>query len=93
MKKSFLATWIGGINSFGMPEKFVGGKDHSSLSDEENDFVESGGIVLHKKGPRDTKIFLMDEEGTRYSAIVRDSKLKGLLKELAGVGYLLPATK
>lgn len=95
MKKDFLENWTGGTNSFGQSEKFKRGMG-SSLSDEERVFVKSGGVAFHKKGERDTKVFVLDDDKNEnermvWSVTVKNSRLADLKSKLKEVGYLLPA--
>jgi len=90
MKKKFLENWTGGVNSFGQSEKFKGAQG-SSLSENEKDVVNTGGIAFHKKGSRDTKVFVEDENHNMWSVTVKNAHLADLKSKLVEVGYLLPA--
>jgi hypothetical protein len=89
MKKAFLESWTGGTNSFGQCEKFKGAQG-SSLSDDERGVVKTGGIAFHKKGARDTKVFVEDENHNMYSVTVKNIHLADLKLKLKEAGYLLP---
>ena len=83
------------MNSFGQSERFKKGIG-SSLSYEENVFVRAGGVAFHKKGERDTKVFVLDDnknekERSVWSVTVKNSHLADLKSKLKEVGYLLPA--
>ena len=91
MKKVFLKTWTGGMNSFGQCEKFKEAEG-SSLSDDERSLVDNGGIALHSKGNKDTKVFVEDENHQMWSVTVRNSRLGELKRKLREVGCLLPTT-
>ena len=91
MKKRFLEIWTGGTNSFGEYEKFKGGQEHSSLSDREKEFVLAGGVAFHTKGEKDTKVFVVDDQGEKWSVTVKNIRLHELKTKLLEVGYLLPA--
>lgn len=90
MKKNFLESWAGGTNSFGEYEKFKGGQEHSSLSDSEKKFVLAGGVAFHTKGEKDTKVFVVDDQGGKWSVTVKNFRLHELKARLLEVGYLLP---
>lgn len=92
MKKfKFLEKWAGGTNSFGEREKFKGGQQHSSLSSSERVFVDADGVAFRKKGGNDTKVFVKDENGGKWSVTVRNIILDDLKSELVKAGYNLPA--
>ena len=90
MKKSFLESWTGGVNSFGQSEKFKRAQG-SSLSPEQRSVVNSGGIASHGKGNRDTKVFVLDEDNNMWSVTVSNSRLAALKQKLKEAGYQLPA--
>ena len=90
MKSESLEKWAGGTNSFGEREKFKGGQQHSSLSSSERAFVDAGGVVFHRKGSSDTKVFVKDENGGKWSVTVRNIILDDLKSELVKAGYNLP---
>jgi hypothetical protein len=89
MKKAFLESWTGGVNSFGQSEKFKGAQG-SSLSADERGVVNAGGIACHQKGSRDTKIFVEDENHGMWSVTVKNSRLAALKQKLKEAGYHLP---
>ena len=91
MKRNFLENWTGGVNSFGQSERFKGAQG-SSLSDGERNVVNTGGIAFHKKGGRDTKVFLEDENHNMWSVTVKNTRLADLKLKLMEVGYILPPT-
>jgi len=90
MKKKFLESWTGGMNSFGQSERFKRAEG-SSLSPEQRSLVNSGGIAFHGKGSRDTKVFVVDEDRNMWSVTVRNYRLADLKQKLKEVGYLLSA--
>ena len=90
MKSESLEKWAGGTNSFGEREKFKGGQQHSSLSSSERAFVDAGGVVFQRKGGNDTKVFVKDEKGGKWSGTVRNIILDDLKSELVKAGYNLP---
>ena len=89
MKTEFLKNWTGGTNSFGQCEKFKEAEG-SSLSNDERAVVNDGGVALHKKGGRDTKVFVMGDNNDMWSVTVKNSHLPELKQRLKEVGYLLP---
>ena len=89
MKKKVLEDWTGKFNSFGQCEQFRRAEG-SSLSEEEREFVMSGGVAFHKKGSRDTKVFVLDEDNNMWSVTVNNVRLAALKQKLKEAGYHLP---
>ena len=64
MKKSeFLTNWRGGIDHSGEREAFKKA-EASSLSSEEKEIINNGGVVLMPKDLMSTKVFLTDEKNS-----------------------------
>ncbi len=87
-KKSFLENWKGPrVGTDRLTWKRVEGK---SLTKEEEESLRSGLAVFHKKAASRTKIFVNDEEGSRYAVTIDDLFLPIIKVELCNAGYITP---